>query len=57
MKSSEVTPYRTCIHYVTYLWDNLKVKVYRLNPYTEEELKENIRREILNVPQEELRLV
>jgi hypothetical protein len=29
-------------------------KVYRTNPHTEEELKENIRRDILEVPQEEL---
>jgi len=29
-----------------YLWGNLKDKVYRTKPHTEEELKENIRREI-----------
>jgi hypothetical protein len=32
----------------------LKGKVYRTNSYTEEEMKENIRREILKVPQKEL---
>jgi hypothetical protein len=29
-----------------YLWGNLKDKVYRMNPYTNEELKENLRRKI-----------
>jgi hypothetical protein len=29
-----------------YLWCNLKDKVYRMNPHLEEELKENIQREI-----------
>jgi hypothetical protein len=33
--------------YDFYLWGNLKDKVYRTNPDTEEELKENILREIL----------
>jgi hypothetical protein len=32
----------------------MKDKIYRTNPHPEEELKENIRREILEVPQEEL---
>jgi hypothetical protein len=36
-----------------YLCDNLKDKVCRTNPNNKEELKENIRREILKVPQEE----
>jgi hypothetical protein len=31
----------------------LKDKVYRTNPYTEKELKENTRREILELPHEE----
>jgi hypothetical protein len=39
-----------------YLWGNLKDKVYRTNPHTEEVFKENIRRDILDVPQEELRV-
>jgi hypothetical protein len=38
-----------------YLWGNLKNKIYRMKPHTEEELKENIRRELSEVPQKELR--
>jgi hypothetical protein len=34
--------------------DNLKDKVCRMNPHTEEELKKSIQRENLQVPQEEL---
>jgi hypothetical protein len=37
-----------------YLWGNIKDKVYKTNPYTEEELKENTQREILVVLQEQL---
>jgi hypothetical protein len=39
-----------------YLWGNLMDKVYRTNPHTEEELKERIRREILEVSLEELQV-
>jgi hypothetical protein len=46
--SPDLTPYDF------HLWDNLKDKVCRTNPQTEEELNEKIRREILEVPQEEL---
>jgi hypothetical protein len=34
--------------------DNLKDKVCRMNPHTEEELKKSIQRENPQVPQEEL---
>jgi hypothetical protein len=37
-----------------YFWGNLKNKVYRTDSHTEEELKENIHEEILEVTQEEL---
>jgi hypothetical protein len=37
-----------------YLWGNLKDWVYRTNPHTEEELKEKVEKEILEIPQEEL---
>jgi hypothetical protein len=37
-----------------YLWGNLKDKVHRTNPDMEEELKENIQREILEVCQKVL---
>lgn len=37
-----------------YLWGNLKNKVYRNNPHTLEELKDNIRREIAAISEEEL---
>jgi hypothetical protein len=33
-----------------FFWGYLKDKVYSNNPRTEEELKENIRREISNIP-------
>jgi hypothetical protein len=36
------------------IWSNLKDEVYRNNPHTEEELMENIQKEISEVPQEEL---
>jgi hypothetical protein len=36
------------------LWGNLKDKVCRTKPHSKEELKENIRREILDIFQEEL---
>jgi hypothetical protein len=36
------------------VWVNLKDGVYGMNPHTEEELKENIQRGTLEVPQEEL---
>jgi hypothetical protein len=32
--------------YDFYLWGNFKDKLYRTNPHTEEELKENTRKEI-----------
>ena len=37
-----------------YLWGNLKNKVYQNNPHTLEELKDNIKREITAIPDEEL---
>jgi hypothetical protein len=37
-----------------YLWGNFKDKVYKTNPHTEEKLKKNIRRDILEVLEEEL---
>jgi hypothetical protein len=37
-----------------YLCGNLKDKVCRMNPHTEEELKKNLQRKILEVFQEEL---
>jgi hypothetical protein len=40
-----------------YLWGMLKDKVYVNNPQTAEELKENNRRVISNISQEELRQV
>jgi hypothetical protein len=40
-----------------YLWGMLKGKVYVNNPHTAEELKENIRRVISIIYQEELRQV
>jgi hypothetical protein len=44
-----------CLRYATFcLWGDLKEKVYRMNPHTEEQLKENIQKEILEVPQIEL---
>jgi hypothetical protein len=33
-----------------FFWGHLKEKVYSNHPRTEEELKENIRREISNIP-------
>jgi hypothetical protein len=39
------------------VWGCVKDKVYKSNPRTEEEVKENIRREIANIPVEKLRKV
>jgi hypothetical protein len=40
--------------YDFYLWGNMKDKLYRTNLHTEEKLKLDKQREILEVPQEEL---
>jgi inhibitor of nuclear factor kappa-B kinase subunit alpha len=40
-----------------FLWGCFKDKVYNSNPRTEEELKENIRREIANIPAEQLQRI
>jgi hypothetical protein len=40
-----------------FFWSCLKDKIYPSNPGTEEELKENIRREIANIPSEQLQRV
>jgi hypothetical protein len=40
-----------------FFWGCLKDKVYNSNPGTEGELKENIRREIANIPAEQLQNV
>jgi hypothetical protein len=40
-----------------FLWGCLKDKVYKSNLRTEEQLKENIRREIANIPSEQLQRV
>jgi hypothetical protein len=46
------------LHLVIFLlWGCLKDKVYKSNPQTEEQLKENIRREIANIPAERLQRV
>jgi hypothetical protein len=37
-----------------YVWGNLNDEVYRVNLHTEGELKKNIQRRILEVPEEEL---
>jgi hypothetical protein len=40
-----------------FVWGWLKVKVYNCNPRSEEQLNENIRNEIANIPAEQLRTV
>jgi inhibitor of nuclear factor kappa-B kinase subunit alpha len=40
-----------------YLWGNLKQKVYKTNPHTIEELKENIRNEVSTIPPGELQVI
>jgi hypothetical protein len=40
-----------------FFWGCVKDKVYKSNPRMEEEVKENIRKEIANVPVEKLRKV
>jgi hypothetical protein len=40
-----------------FFWDSLKDNVYNSNPPMEEELKENIRRKIANIPAEQLQRV
>jgi inhibitor of nuclear factor kappa-B kinase subunit alpha len=40
-----------------YLWGNLKQKVYKTNPHTIEELKENIRNEVSAISPSELQRV
>jgi hypothetical protein len=40
-----------------YLWGNLKQKVYKTNPHTTEELKENIRNELSAISPGELRVI
>jgi hypothetical protein len=42
---------------IVFFWGCLKDKVYNSNHRTEEELKENILREIANIPAEQLRRV
>jgi hypothetical protein len=40
-----------------YLWGNFKDEIYRKKPYMEEELQENIRREMLKVRQTEFQSI
>jgi hypothetical protein len=40
-----------------YFWGCLKYKVYYSNPQTEEELEQNIHRESVNIPAEQLQWV
>jgi hypothetical protein len=40
-----------------FFWGCLKDKVYNSNPQTEEELKENIHREIADIPAEQFQMV
>jgi Holliday junction resolvasome RuvABC ATP-dependent DNA helicase subunit len=40
-----------------YLWGNLKQKVYKTNPHTIEELKENIRNEVSAISPGGLRVI
>jgi hypothetical protein len=54
--SSDVWPARSPdLHSCHFsFWCCLNDKIYNSNPQTEEELKENIRREIANIPAEQL---
>jgi hypothetical protein len=40
-----------------FVWGCLKNKIYNSNPRTEGEIKENVHREIANIPAEQLRRV